>query len=193
MVIEMPDLINKLWNPEPKMSFGDFIRTVEDKYIRTWDINWNGGSFIPLHANDMKIQEAVNLKHFKPHKCYIQRLQDCLRQSTTTFENKSDLTHDTDIQNRVTQEYEFETALADLIDNSLQAVWSNDRRHGKHIRVGVVDSMISIFDSVPRMAGSCEEQAIGGQPSNLKTGGSIRVPAEEEISRPSLGSFTQIV
>lgn len=75
MVIEMPDLINKLWNPEPKMSFGDFIQTVEDKCIRTWDINWNGGSFIPLHANDMKIQEAVNLKHFKPHKCYIQRLQ----------------------------------------------------------------------------------------------------------------------
>lgn len=35
-------------------------------------------------------------------------------------------------------------------------------------RFGVVDSMISIFDSVPRMAGSCEELAIGGQPSNLK-------------------------
>lgn len=75
----------KLQNPEPKMPFGDFIRKVEEEYVRTWrksgslkrkrEINWKGGSFLLVDADDMKIQNVVNFKNFKPHQCHILRLQ----------------------------------------------------------------------------------------------------------------------
>ncbi|KAM3308652.1 hypothetical protein P3S67_010396 [Capsicum chacoense] len=41
------------------------------------------------------------------------------------YENMCDLTPDTDLLKELPEEYTFETVLADLIDNSLQVVWSN--------------------------------------------------------------------
>ncbi|XP_004307994.1 PREDICTED: uncharacterized protein LOC101315387 [Fragaria vesca subsp. vesca] len=143
----------KLQNPEMKMPFRDFIERVEKEYVRTWkqsgslkrkrEINWEGGSFLLVDADDVKIQNVVNFKNFKPQECHILRLQDGLEDSTTTFENMWDLTPDTDLLKELPQEYTFETALADLIDNSLQAVWSNDRRHGRHVSVVADEDMIS--------------------------------------------------
>ncbi|KAM5557603.1 structural maintenance of chromosomes flexible hinge domain-containing protein GMI1 [Rosa sericea] len=260
----------KLQNPEPKMPFRDFIQRVEKEYIRTWkqsgslkrkrEINWKGGSFLLVDDDDMKIQNVVNFKNFNRQKCHRLRLQDGLQESATTFENMWDLTPDTDILKELPQEYTFETALADLIDNSLQAVWSNERRDVKHISVDVDDDMISIFDTGPGMDGSGEnsivkwgkmgaslhrsfkEQAVGGKPpylkpyfgmfgyggpiasmqlgrralvssktkdskkvytlnldrdallsrSDWKTGGSMRDPAKDEISRTPHGSFTKV-
>ncbi|KAG5617265.1 hypothetical protein H5410_017089 [Solanum commersonii] len=45
-----------------------------------------------------------------------------------------DLTPDTDLLKELPEEYTFETALADLIDNSLQAVWSKSIDQRRLIR-----------------------------------------------------------
>ncbi|XP_021985496.2 structural maintenance of chromosomes flexible hinge domain-containing protein GMI1 [Helianthus annuus] len=81
------------------------------------------------------------------------------------------------------EEYTFETALADLIDNSLQAVWANDESDGRLISVEVSNEKISIFDTGPGMDSTSIEkwgkmgasphraykaQAIGGKPPYLK-------------------------
>ncbi|XP_050387770.1 structural maintenance of chromosomes flexible hinge domain-containing protein GMI1 [Argentina anserina] len=185
----------KFYNPEPKMPFRDFIQRVEKEYVRAWkqsgsvkrkrEVNWKGGSFLLVDADDMKIQNVVNFKNFKQQECHILRLQDGLEDITTTFENMWDLTPDTDLIKELPQEYTFETALADLIDNSLQAVWSSEVSY-KHISVDIDDDMISIFDTGPGMDGSNEnsivkwgkmgaslhrsykEQAIGVKPPYLK-------------------------
>ncbi|PQQ04219.1 uncharacterized protein Pyn_24805 [Prunus yedoensis var. nudiflora] len=127
----------------------------------------------------------MDFKNFKPHECHILKLHDGSHESAYTFENMWDLTPVTDILKELPEEYTFETALADLIDNSLQAVWANDRRHKKLISVDVADDVISIFDTGPGMDGSDEnsivkwgkmgaslhrslrEQAIGGRPPYL--------------------------
>ncbi|KAJ8446219.1 LOW QUALITY PROTEIN: hypothetical protein Cgig2_015990 [Carnegiea gigantea] len=79
-----------------------------------------------------------------------------------------DLTPDTDLLAELPDEYTFETALADLIDNSLQAVWSNRDGERKLIRqsymilygyVEVKDDRVSIFDTGPGMDGG-EENSI---------------------------------
>ncbi|KAJ6291083.1 hypothetical protein OIU76_023189, partial [Salix suchowensis] len=44
-----------------------------------------------------------------------------------------DLTHDLELLRELPEEYTFETALADLIDISLQAVWSNGGNGRKRI------------------------------------------------------------
>ncbi|VVA11274.1 PREDICTED: DEFECTIVE IN MERISTEM [Prunus dulcis] len=136
-------------------------------------------------ANDRKIRGEMNFKNFKPHECHILKLHDGSHESAYTFENMWDLTPVTDILKELPEEYTFETALADLIDNSLQAVWANDSRHKKLISVDVADDVISIFDTGPGMDGSDEhcivkwgkmgaslhrslrEQAIGGRPPYL--------------------------
>uniref|UniRef100_A0A6N2K6W9 Uncharacterized protein n=1 Tax=Salix viminalis TaxID=40686 RepID=A0A6N2K6W9_SALVM len=48
--------------------------------------------------------------------------------------NMWDLTPDTELLRELPEEYTFETALADLIDISLQAVWSNGGNGRKRIR-----------------------------------------------------------
>ncbi|KAM0011179.1 putative histidine kinase/HSP90-like ATPase superfamily [Helianthus debilis subsp. tardiflorus] len=48
-----------------------------------------------------------------------------------------DLTPDTKFLMELPEEYTFETALTDLIDNSLQAVWANDESDGRLIRYQV--------------------------------------------------------
>ncbi|KNA17555.1 hypothetical protein SOVF_078860 [Spinacia oleracea] len=60
--------------------------------------------------------------------------EDGADQTVETFENMWDLTPDTDLLTELPDDYTFETALADLIDNSLQAVWSNGKGERKLIR-----------------------------------------------------------
>ncbi|GER56466.1 gamma-irradiation and mitomycin c induced 1, partial [Striga asiatica] len=97
------------------------------------------------------------------------------------YEGMSDLTPDTDLLKELPDDYTFETALADLIDNSLQALWSNGRGDDKFISVEWHTEKISIFDSGPGMDGtdgnlvkwgkmgaslhrSVRGQAVGGKP-----------------------------
>ncbi|KAJ0897919.1 putative histidine kinase/HSP90-like ATPase superfamily [Helianthus annuus] len=94
------------------------------------------------------------------------------------LDNMWDLTPDTELLMELPEEYTFETALADLIDNSLQAVWANDESDERLIRY-----RISIFDTGPGMDSTSIEkwgkmgaslhrvyktQAIGGKPPYLK-------------------------
>ncbi|KAF3638025.1 hypothetical protein FXO37_24581 [Capsicum annuum] len=50
------------------------------------------------------------------------------------YENMWDLTPDTDLLKELPEEYTFETPLADLNDNSLQAVWSKHADQRRLIR-----------------------------------------------------------
>ncbi|CAL0318893.1 unnamed protein product [Lupinus luteus] len=103
-----------------------------------------------------------------------------------SFKNMWDLTPDTDLLLELPEEYTFETALADLIDNSLQAVWSNGENDRKLIMVYIDKERIMIFDNGPGMDDSDEKslvkwgkigaslhrlsksEAIGGKPPYLK-------------------------
>ncbi|KAI3731384.1 hypothetical protein L1987_62572 [Smallanthus sonchifolius] len=104
-------------------------------------------------------------------------------QPATTYENMWDLTPDTELLMELPEEYTFETALADLIDNSLQAVWTNDETNKRLISVQISNEKISIFDTGPGMDSmsiekwgkmgaslhrSFKTQAIGGKPPYLK-------------------------
>ncbi|KAI4307104.1 hypothetical protein L6164_030326 [Bauhinia variegata] len=184
-----------LQDPGLEMPFGDFIRLVKEKYNATKkhsdsvkqkrDINWNGDCMFLQDANDTKIRSTVNFKMFKPLRCHILRLHDGCDDVAKTYENMWDLTPDTGMLKELPEEYTFETALADLIDNSLQAVWSNDNRDRRLFRLNLVEDRISIFDSGPGMDDSHEysivkwgkigaslhrsykSQAIGGKPPYL--------------------------
>uniref|UniRef100_A0A0D3DD59 Histidine kinase/HSP90-like ATPase domain-containing protein n=1 Tax=Brassica oleracea var. oleracea TaxID=109376 RepID=A0A0D3DD59_BRAOL len=101
------------------------------------------------------------------------------------YENMWDLTPDTDMLKELPENYSFETALADLIDNSLQAVWSCSPGNRRLISVDVLEDRISVFDSGPGMDSSKENsiakwgkigasihrssksKAIGGKPPYL--------------------------
>ncbi|KAL2318144.1 hypothetical protein Fmac_032020 [Flemingia macrophylla] len=142
-----------LRNPDPEMPLGNFVSLVRDKYFearrrrrydstsKIRDINWKGGSLFIQDANDTKLRNVIKLKNFKPDKCHILRLHDGSSDVAKSFENMWDLTPDTDLLLELPEEYTFETALADLIDNSLQAVWSNGENNRKLIRYDRKTSM----------------------------------------------------
>ncbi|KAF3595806.1 hypothetical protein DY000_02026148, partial [Brassica cretica] len=79
--------------------------------------------------------------------------------TSTMYENLWDLTPDTDLLKELPENYSFETALADLIDNSLQAVWSCSPGERRLISVDVSADRISVFDT-GRGMDSSEENAI---------------------------------
>ncbi|KAF5442725.1 hypothetical protein F2P56_035352 [Juglans regia] len=183
--------------PLPEMPFGDFINLVKNEYFRARKLNesmkqkrkidWEGDRFYLEDVNGVKIRDSIKLKDFKPHSCHILQLHDGSGVMANTFENMWDLTPDTDLLMELPEEYTFETALADLIDNSLQAVWSNRKNERRLISVNIAsDDSISIFDTGPGMDGSNENsivkwgkmgaslhrsskgQAIGGKPPYLR-------------------------
>lgn len=96
------------------------------------------------------------------------------------------VTPDPELLGALPQEYTFETALADLLDNSLQAVWANAAPDGRLISVTMSENKITIFDSGQGMDGSTSNSiakwgtmgsskhrsvrslAIGGNPPFLK-------------------------
>ncbi|PHT45513.1 Carotene epsilon-monooxygenase, chloroplastic [Capsicum baccatum] len=55
------------------------------------------------------------------------------------YENMCDLTPDTDLLKELPEEYTFETVLADLINSSLQVVWSNHADQRRLIRTDIED------------------------------------------------------
>ncbi|URE42720.1 hypothetical protein MUK42_32615 [Musa troglodytarum] len=132
-------------------------------------------------------------------------------ESLDTYHNMWDLTPHTDLLAELPAEYTFETALADLIDNSLQAVWSNGSGERRLVRVTVDEQKIKIFDSGQGMDGSeencitkwgkmgsskhraCRSKAIGIKAPYLMTDGGVREPLDEETQTSPHGSFTQVV
>ncbi|KAJ6297088.1 hypothetical protein OIU78_022754 [Salix suchowensis] len=84
--------------------------------------------------NGKSMRQRLKFKAFEPHKCHILRLHDgSSAEVSDTFENMWDLTPDTELLRELPEEYTFETALGDLIDISLQAVWSNGGNGRKRI------------------------------------------------------------
>ncbi|XAR52203.1 hypothetical protein NMG60_11020145 [Bertholletia excelsa] len=80
--------------------------------------------------------------------------------ASVKYFNMWDLTPDTELLMELPAEYTFETALADLIDNSLQAVWSNAENERRLISVELAEDRISIFDTGPGMDGSDENSIV---------------------------------
>ncbi|CAI8605727.1 unnamed protein product [Vicia faba] len=181
---------------ENEMHVGDFVGLVREKYLELkrkceWmkkkrDINWKGSGLYIEDADNNKITNVIDFKNFMPRKCHILRLNDGSSEVAHIFENMWDLTPDPDLLLELPEEYNFEAAIADLIDNALQAVWFNEKNNRKLVRVNVTDAKISIFDNGSGMDDSDENSlvkwgkmgasihrlskstAIGGKPPYLK-------------------------
>ncbi|KAI5394106.1 structural maintenance of chromosomes flexible hinge domain-containing protein GMI1 isoform X3 [Lathyrus oleraceus] len=159
-----------VWSVETEMHFEDFVGLVREKYLELrkkceWmkkkrDINWKGSGLYLEDAGDNKIRNVIEFKNFMPRKCHILRLNDGSSDVAQTFENMWDLTPDTDLLLELPDEYNFEAAIADLIDNALQAVWFNGKNNRKLVRVNVTDDKISIFDNGSGMDDSDENSLV---------------------------------
>ncbi|KAJ4867401.1 gamma-irradiation and mitomycin c induced 1 [Raphanus sativus] len=185
-----------LTNPQHEMSMRNFVNLVKEEYDKTRKsyvlsgkmrkgIDWNLAAESYLDFNGQKIRRVVRLESFDPDSCNILRLDDGSGEAPTMYENMWDLTPDTDMLKELPENYSFETALADLIDNSLQAVWSCSPGNRRLISVDVLEDRISVFDSGPGMDSSkensiakwgkigasihrsCKSKAIGGKPPYL--------------------------
>ncbi|GJR61073.1 structural maintenance of chromosomes flexible hinge domain-containing protein GMI1 [Tanacetum coccineum] len=145
-------------------------------------VNWDNEGVCFLDDYDNKLKKKVKLNKLSLDRVYNLRLDDGSKPADI-YENMWDLTPDTELLRELPEEYTFETALADLIDNSLQAVWSNEQNDRRLIRVEVSEEKISIFDTGPGMDDNNIEkwgkmgaslhrvqktQAIGGKPPYLK-------------------------
>ncbi|KAL3729260.1 hypothetical protein ACJRO7_026371 [Eucalyptus globulus] len=155
-----------LREPNPTMASGDFMLMAKERYDRAKaqdpslrskrPIAWESDELHLEDANGNRIKSRIIFDNFKPHKRHILRLHDGSGNTTDTFENMWDLTPDTELLKELPEEYTFETALADLIDNSLQAVWANPLKSKRLISLDISDEKISIFDTGPGMDDSDE-------------------------------------
>ncbi|KAI3410561.1 uncharacterized protein J3R85_018768, partial [Psidium guajava] len=152
-------------DPDTLMTLGDFVLMIERRYIRAEaqdpslklkrPIAWKSEELYIEDANGEQIKRRIIFDNFKPYKRHIIRLHDGSGNAADTFEDMWDLTPDTELLKELPEEYNFETALADLIDNSLQAVWANPPK-SRLISLDISDEKISIFDTGPGMDASDE-------------------------------------
>ncbi|CAN1250771.1 Structural maintenance of chromosomes flexible hinge domain-containing protein GMI1 [Linum perenne] len=158
----------RLDNPAPQLPLQDFVKLVEKHYVMmrrqsrvvpTRNVNWKSESLYFEDSQDRKIIQRIKFMNYKPNKCHILRLYDGNSRISETYENMWDLTPDTDLLKELPDAYDFESALADLIDNSLQAVWSNGENDRRLIRVDIIEDKVSIFDTGLGMDSS-EENSI---------------------------------
>lgn len=148
----------------PVKEFVEIVRQEHQRMMRQTEhmnqkpkrrVNWNSQELHFIDVNDNVIHNMINFRRFTPNKDHILRLNDGSTEADT-YENMWDLTPDTELLMELPDEYTFETALADLIDNSLQAVWSNSVKERRLVSVELSDEKISIFDTGPGMDGSDE-------------------------------------
>lgn len=150
-----------------EMTLEEFVHVVKHEYLSVMrrteasmprsSINWSSQDFRLFDANANPIRKKLVLSNFRPN-CKspdMLILQDGSAE-IGKYENMWDLTPDTDLLRELPEHYTFETALADLIDNSLQAVWSSGRNERRLIRVELAENKIEIFDTGPGMDGSDE-------------------------------------
>ncbi|KAJ4850803.1 hypothetical protein Tsubulata_009795 [Turnera subulata] len=185
----------RLTNPKPEIPVPEFMRLVRNEYFQSLRnspaAKKKSLSFTDDHlyledaSRGKKISNKIAIHNFNVHKCHTLVLRDGSQEIAETYEDMWDLTPDTELLRELPEEYTFETALADLIDNSLQAVWSIDRSNRRLISVEIMDDRITIFDTGPGMDDSDENsivkwgkmgasqnralknQAIGGKPPYL--------------------------
>ncbi|ANM68491.1 gamma-irradiation and mitomycin c induced 1 [Arabidopsis thaliana] len=146
-----------LKNPEPEISMQSFVNLVKKEYdnarkdcllmSKRMKVDWNSGGKFHLESNGGKMKGIVRFAAFKPDLCHIIRLDDGSGIASTMYENLWDLTPDTDLLKELPENYSFETALADLIDNSLQAVWPYREGARKLISVDISGDHITVFDT----------------------------------------------
>ncbi|KAJ8536892.1 hypothetical protein K7X08_035293 [Anisodus acutangulus] len=171
-------------------------------------INWTSKNLHFVDTFENKITHMFDFKNFNPNKSHMLRLCDGSTEADK-YKNMWDLTPDTDLLKELPEEYTFETALADLIDNSLQAVWFNNANQRRLISLELTESKITIFDTGPGMDGSYENSIVkwgkmgaslnrlsrdagrGGKPPYLTTDGNVRDPLEDELRESTDGSFTK--
>ncbi|CAM0949513.1 unnamed protein product [Alopecurus aequalis] len=115
-------------------------------------IEWSGDVYLE-DLLDRKIDNKLKFSDFVTNSTNILRLQDG-EGHARTFENMWDLTPPTELLQELPAEYSTESALADLVDNSLQALWSNGKKERKLIRITVDEEKIVIFDTGRGMDGS---------------------------------------
>lgn len=159
----------KIRDPGLEWSIDEFVDLVKGEYFRALRqkesekpkrrIDWKCEDLHFVDAFDNVMRRRISFKNFKPNKYHILRLHDGSK-AAETYENMWDLTPDTDLLMELPEEYNFETALADLIDNSLQAVWSNSVNERRLISVEVKKDKIIIFDTGPGMDGSDENSIV---------------------------------
>ncbi|KAJ6762299.1 EN/SPM-LIKE TRANSPOSON-RELATED [Salix koriyanagi] len=145
VIVILPD-------PKPEMWVQDFIGLVKREYTlaqrgsspsmkKKRTLNWESGSWSVEDENGKSMRQRLKFKAFEPHKCHILRLHDgSSAEVSDIFENMWDLTPDTELLRELPEEYTFETAVGDLIDISLQAVWSNGGNGRKRISFYSVSS-----------------------------------------------------
>ncbi|KAL5697409.1 hypothetical protein ACHQM5_030726 [Ranunculus cassubicifolius] len=143
------------------MHVKDFLDLVKDEYFSSSmkgkrKIMWKKPDiyFEDIDCPGIKISRNIDFDYFKPDTRHYLKLYDGVKDNTEKFENMWDITPDTEILRELPQEYSFETALADLIDNSLQAVWSNGRNEKRLVSVTINECGLTIFDTGPGMDGS---------------------------------------
>ncbi|KAL8049446.1 hypothetical protein ABFX02_06G021100 [Erythranthe guttata] len=184
----------KLSELRTEMSIEEFIDVVRKEYFTVAKqrnstepkrriINWKYPDLHFTDGNLRKMRIKVNFRDFVHTKWNFLWLHDGSAEPEL-YEDMWDLTPDTDLLKELPDDYTLETALADLIDNSLQALWSNERGERRLISVELHPDRISIFDSGPGMDGaggnlvkwgkmgaslhrSARGQAIGGKPPYL--------------------------
>ncbi|KAI8565060.1 hypothetical protein RHMOL_Rhmol03G0231500 [Rhododendron molle] len=159
----------KIRDPEAEWPVEEFVEVVKGEYFRALRqaesekprrrIDWKYEDLHFVDAFDNEMRRRITFKNFKPNKIHILRLNDGSKEAET-YENMWDLTPDTDLLMELPEEYNFETALADLIDNSLQAVWSNGVNDRRLVSVEVNKDRITIFDTGPGMDGSDENSIV---------------------------------
>ncbi|XP_022890366.1 uncharacterized protein LOC111405633 isoform X2 [Olea europaea var. sylvestris] len=190
--------VRALFSHMPLDKFVDVVKNVYTKFVRQTmsqkprrKINWTSSEFHFTDAYDKTIRNIVNFKNFKPNEWHIIRLHDGSDEADT-YENMWDLTPDTDLLKELPEEYTFETALADLIDNSLQALWSNEKNQRRLISVDVRRSKISIFDTGPGMDGSDENSIVqwGKMGASLhRSSRGLAIGGEPPYLTPFFGMF----
>ncbi|XP_026403725.1 structural maintenance of chromosomes flexible hinge domain-containing protein GMI1-like isoform X2 [Papaver somniferum] len=186
----------RLEQPGDQMHINEFLELVRAEHKRTFKdfdssksrrkIFWNSESVYLEDATGCKIRYKILFCQFLPKICHFLILHDGQENMASSYENMWDLTSSTNLLTELPESYTFVTALADLIDNSLQAVWSNNTNERKMISVTVDEARISIFDTGPGMDETEENsiakwgemgaslhrlskrQAVGGKPPYLK-------------------------
>ncbi|GAB4858491.1 hypothetical protein Ancab_009967 [Ancistrocladus abbreviatus] len=155
-------------NPAEEIPLMEFVDKVKQKHMQAMEevktehmkprrkIFWKNGDLCLEDGLGNKIKGKFCFLKFRPHITHILRLNDGSSEIADTFEHMWDLTPDTDLLMELPQEYTFETALADLIDNSLQALWSNAKDERRLICVEIAKDKISVFDTGPGMDGGDE-------------------------------------
>nr|XP_016460857.1 PREDICTED: uncharacterized protein LOC107784267 isoform X4 [Nicotiana tabacum] len=157
--------------PPTEMPVQDFVIVVKRECLNVGgrtecglkskrQIYWTSKDLHFVDAFENKITKTLDFRNLKPnYKSHILRLCDGSAEADK-YENMWDLTPDTDLLKELPEEYTFETALADLIDNSLQAVWSNQANQRRLISLKLTEKRITIFDTGPGMDGSAENSVV---------------------------------